>query len=167
LPYDGYISIRIFGRKLYMLKKLVVTGCIEAVLLAAVAMVRPEFIQQNAVWIAIGALLILLLIAAYDAIKNAPKTERPAGNSTSGDHSPAFGSVGRDVHITNYGQHQHQPRTAAQRRVRGSRSRMTMTQDTVGKRFDRLLKAMVQGEPPKAKKGESAKPQADNEKPKH
>lgn len=82
-----------------MIKKLVVTGCTEAILLTVAAMLKPQFFQDNAIWIVVGAALVLLLVAIYDHIKNkgvlqAAKATGGMSQATTGDASHNFHRVG-------------------------------------------------------------------------
>lgn len=77
-----------------MLKKLIITVCIEAVVLAGGAMIDPKILLANAAWIATGAIAILLLVAVYEWWTSQKEGPRAAGDAntanTNGDGSPAF-----------------------------------------------------------------------------
>lgn len=83
-----------------MLQKLVIAGCIEAILLTAAALLKPEFLRDNAVWVILAATTILLLVALYESIKRRPATDSGGpSHTTHGAQSPIFRDVHGDVHI--------------------------------------------------------------------
>lgn len=78
-----------------MIKKLIITACIEAIILVVAAMISTDFLRENAVWIALGAVLILVLIGSYDAIKNIGRgSVSPATQATAGNSAHNFQNVG-------------------------------------------------------------------------
>lgn len=89
-----------------MVKHLLVTGCVEALLLTGAAHFAPEFWRDNTGPIVAVAVILLLAVAFYDwwkaraAAKGAER--QPSGPATAntakstGDNSPAVNSIGRD-----------------------------------------------------------------------
>ena len=75
-----------------MLKKLLVAGAIEAILLTAAALLRPQFLVEHAPWVFLAAAIILVLVAWYEPAKKETGPSEGWGNSaaTIGPDSPAI-----------------------------------------------------------------------------
>ena len=84
-----------------MVKKLVVTTCTEAVVLAVAAMINPTFLHQNAIWIALGAMAIIVIVAIYEwwsaKAGAAPAATGSTVQSSSGANSPPI--IGQTVNV--------------------------------------------------------------------
>ena len=78
------------GQRRSMLKKLLVTVCVEALLLTGVAVLDVTFLKDHAIWIVLAASSILLLVALYEWWSK--RTVLPlTGVTASGPRSVALG----------------------------------------------------------------------------
>jgi len=80
-----------------MLKHLLITACVEAIVMTVVALTKPEFWTENAIWIVPLAIIILGGIALYDLAKG--RKDHEAGQSTTGDQSPSVGTMSGNASI--------------------------------------------------------------------